>query len=236
MTIRTLTTALLFLLLHCSSSAQDIPESQRSRLAVERVRPRLVSELQSQNLELGNPVFVRIFKESKELEVWVQQDREFVLFRTYKVCAASGRLGPKIRTGDYQSPEGFYFVTPNRLNPWSSFHLSFNLGYPNAYDRIHGRTGSALMVHGNCVSIGCYAMTDPSIEEIYTLADAAFRGGQPFFRVHVFPFRMSAERMLQAANSRWIDFWNNLQSGYDFFERENNPPNVNVSAGNYTFE
>ena len=144
-------------------------------------------------------------------------------------CAA--REGASLR-----GPEGFYFVTPGRLNPFSKFHLSFNLGYPNAYDRAHGRTGGALMVHGDCVSIGCYAMTDAGIEEIYALADAAFREGQPFFRVHVFPFRMTDENMARHEKSRWKDFWENLKEGYDFFERSGRPPNVEVRGGRYVFE
>ncbi|MFQ5604064.1 MAG: murein L,D-transpeptidase family protein [bacterium] len=118
-----------------------------------------------------------------------------------------------------QSPEGYYFVTPKQLNPLSNFHLSFNIGYPNQYDRFHKRTGNAIMVHGNCVSIGCYAMTDPSIEEIYALADAAFRKGQKYIRVHIFPFRLTVENLAQYQNSRWFDFWQNLKQGFDYFEK-----------------
>jgi murein L,D-transpeptidase YafK len=179
---------------------------------------------------------VRIFKESRELELWVENDGRFALFRTYEICTFSGHLGPKLRTGDLQSPEGFYFVTPDRMNPASRFHLSFNLGYPNAYDRHHGRTGGFLMVHGDCVSIGCYAMTDAQIEEIYTLADAALRQGQPFFRVHIFPFRMTVRNMQRHRDSRWREFWRNLEEGYDFFERHGRPPNVEVRNGKYVFE
>ena len=215
---------------------QDIPESRRSRESIERVRPHLLRDLHANDLDLGRPIFIRIFKETMELELWVQGVDAFQLFRTYEICAASGDLGPKLREGDNQSPEGFYYVTSKRLNPYSSYHLSFDLGYPNAYDRFHERTGSALMVHGRCVSIGCYAMTDPAIEEIYALADAALRGGQSFFRVHIFPFRMSDERLRQEAGSKWIEFWKNLQVGYKFFEREGRPPNVKVSAGRYVFE
>jgi len=122
------------------------------------------------------------------------------------------------------------------MNPMSRFHLSFDLGYPNAYDRYYGRTGSALMVHGDCVSIGCYAMTDPGIEEIYALADAALRGGQPFFRVHIFPFRRTPDRIRRSRGSRWWEVWRNLQEGYAFFEREGRPPDVNVREGRYVFE
>ena len=126
-------------------------------------------------------------------------------------------------------------MTPGQLNPSSRFHLSFDLGYPNAYDRAHGRTGSALMVHGDCVSIGCYAMTDAGIEEIYALADAALRGGQTLFRMHVFPFRLTAENLLQHRYSRWYSFWENLQEGYRLFEEHGRPPDVEVRDGEYVF-
>lgn len=219
-----------------TAAAGEIPSSARSRAAIERVKPSLEDALRAKELRFGAPIFVRIFKESRQLELWLDNGERFDLFTTYEICTFSGRLGPKRRRGDRQSPEGFYFVTPGRLNPVSEFHLSFNLGYPNAFDRAHGRTGSALMVHGDCVSIGCYAMTDAGIEEIYALADAAFREGQSFFRVHVFPFRMTADNMAKHESSRWREFWENLKEGYDFFERGGRPPNVEVRDGRYVFE
>jgi len=218
-----------------SVAVQALPSTARSREAIARVRPALAHDLAAKGLRFGAPIFIRIFKQTFELEVWVEKDERFDLFRTYKICDFSGQLGPKKRAGDKQSPEGFYFVTPGQMNPASTFHLSFNLGYPNAYDRHHERTGSALMVHGDCVSIGCYAMTDPAIEEIYTLADAALRGGQAYFRVHVFPFRLTAENMLEHRYSRWYRFWKNLQTGYDFFEDRGRPPAVDVHDGKYVF-
>ncbi len=199
--------------------AVDVPFTARSDKAIARVLPALTERLEAMKLEYGVPIFIRIFKETEELELWVKNGDRFDLFETYDICTFSGRLGPKLKTGDRQSPEGFYFVTPGRMNPASRFHLSFNLGFPNAYDRYHGRTGSALMVHGNCVSIGCYAMTDRRIEEIYAMADGAFRNGQPFFRVHVFPFRMTGENMEKHRRSKWREFWENLQEGYEHFER-----------------
>jgi murein L,D-transpeptidase YafK len=217
-------------------AADAPPSTARSRSAIARVKSSLKSALQEKGLRYGAPIFIRIFKESRELELWVENDRRFELFRTYKICTYSGSLGPKLRLGDLQSPEGFYFVTPGRMNPASEFHLSFNLGYPNSYDRYHGRTGSALMVHGDCVSIGCYAMTDAGIEEIYALAEAALRSGQPFFRVHIFPFRMTKAHMEKHRDTRWQEFWKNLKEGYDFFERKMRPPNVEVREGRYVFE
>lgn len=218
-------------------SLRNLATSQRSKAAADRVKPRLQVELAEKGLEIGNPVFMRIFKESLEFELWMQPEpgAEFVLFKTYKICRSSGELGPKLKEGDGQAPEGFYFVPPLRMNPDSKYHLAFDLGFPNTYDRHHKRTGSHLMVHGNCVSIGCFAMTDEGIEEIYTLAEAALRGGQKYFRVHVFPFRMSDERMDKEAeaNAKWLDFWANLKEGYDYFEIVKQPPNVIVEDGEY---
>ena len=216
-------------------AGRGLAENARSARIEALQMPRLKMELTRREFRLGAPIFIRLFKESAELEVWLERAGKFERFRTYPVCAFSGNLGPKLAQGDLQSPEGFYFVGPRQMNPWSRFHLSFNLGFPNAYDRHHGRTGSHLMVHGDCVSIGCYAMTDAIIEEIYTLASAALRQGQPFFRVHVFPFRMDAMRMAAADQSQWLDFWRNLKEGYDWFERSGRPPDVRVQRGRYVF-
>jgi len=228
----------IFLVFPISSfSQQKIPSSKRSREAISRVQPQLVQDFSDSDLIFGAPIFIRIFKQEKTLEVWVKKQTNFRLFREYRICTyGSEDLGPKIRQGDGKAPEGFYLVTPNQLNPVSNFHLSFNLGYPNRYDRFHKRTGSALMVHGSCVSIGCYAMTDDKIEEIYAMADAAFRNGQKFFRVHIFPFKMTHENMKKHIESKWYMFWENLKEGYDFFEQNNYiPPNVEVLHGKYQF-
>ena len=227
---------LLKSLLLWSISLMPIPQSQRATLAIKQQQPVLQAAFAQQQLSWGAPVHLRIYKASAELELWVQQGTGFELFKTYPICTFSGDLGPKLREGDWQSPEGFYFVKPGQLNPRSRFHLSFNLGYPNAYDRHHGRTGSALMVHGDCVSIGCYAMTDPVIEEIYTVMVAAFEQGQPFVRVHVFPFRMNAHNMQAHADHRWIEFWRNLKVGHDYFIDHGRPPNVEVTGGRYVFD
>ena len=191
--------------------------------------------MQKKNMHLGQPIFVRIFKEEKELEVWVKKDFTYELFKTYTICTFSGKLGPKLKEGDLQSPEGFYTVSPTALNPWSDFHLSFNLGYPNEYDRLHKRTGGALMVHGKCSSVGCFAMNDLRIEEIYTIVDAAMSGGQEQFAVHIFPFRMTWDKMAKNAKSPWIPFWENLKQGYDYFQGHRNPPMVTVEEKQYAF-
>ena len=207
----------------------------RSVAAAQRVKPALEKALAAKKLRWGGPVFIRIFKEEKQLELWVDDGKQFRLFKTWTICKFSGALGPKLKEGDGQAPEGFYFVPRKRMNPRSRFHLSFNVGYPNAYDRARKRTGSALMVHGNCVSIGCYAMTDAGIEEIYSLCDAALMDGQKFFRVHCFPFRMTEANMKRHGKSKWMSEWKNLKTGYDWFEKSKRAPNVTVSGKKYTF-
>jgi len=218
-----------------SVPALGVPSSSRSRAAITRVQPQLDADLKAMGLEFGDPIFIRIFKEESELEIWVQGSERFELFRTWPICTWSGELGPKLIEGDGQSPEGFYYVQSSRMNPSSTFHLSFNLGYPNAFDRSHERTGSYLMVHGNCVSIGCYAMTDAGIEEIWALADGALGGGQNYFRVHVFPFRMGSEKLETHIDSEWHAFWLNLKQGYDLFESTGWPPDTTVSNQSYVF-
>jgi murein L,D-transpeptidase YafK len=170
------------------------------------------------------------------LELWVEGEEGFVLFTTYDICYYSGDLGPKTKQKDRQSPEGFYFVNAERMNPWSRFHLSMNLGYPNRYERLKGYTGDYLMIHGDCVSIGCYAMTNVGIEEIYTLAYKSLENSGSFFRVHSFPFRMTDENMQRHADNKWYSFWENLKEGYDWFEENGLPPNVDVSNGRYVFD
>jgi len=237
---KTLAALVLFPLLFWppASGAQEIPSSERSRKAASRAETALRGDLARKKVQWGAPLYLRIFKADRELEVWLKDGDSYRLFKTYRICTYGwGNLGPKLQQGDGQAPEGFYFVTPGRMNPFSAYHLAFNLGYPNAYDRAHGRTGAALMVHGDCCSIGCYAMTDRGIEEIYALVEAALRGGQPFFRVHIFPFRMTRENMEKTRGSRWSPFWENLKEGYDFFENNGHrPPNVEVRNGRYRFE
>lgn len=180
------------------------------------------------------PIFVRIFKEESELEVWKQRDDgRFYLFKTYPICNWSGELGPKLKQGDKQAPEGFYTVSNQQLNPNSSFYLAFNLGFPNAYDRVNGRSGDFLMVHGKCKSAGCYAMTDALIEEIYALSREALRAGQPAFKVHAFPFRMSDANLARHVKHQWYPFWQTLKEGYDAFETTRIPPDVAVCERRY---
>jgi murein L,D-transpeptidase YafK len=222
------------LMLACTQClAEPVPSSPRSKDVVARVEPKLKAELAKLGLSVGSPVYLRIFKDPATLEVWVQKKDAFQLFHTYPIRAFSGTLGPKLKEGDGQAPEGCYTVKPEQMNPNSKYHLSFNLGYPNALDRALGRTGSALMVHGSFVSIGCYAMGDKNIEEIWTLCSRALEQGQPFFSVHCFPFPPTQANIDLHKASPWSAFWGDLKPIYDHFEANHTPPDVTVSDGRY---
>ena len=198
---------------------------------------RVLAELKAKRMEKDSPILVRIFKEESELEVWKQDDSgRFALFRSYPICRFSGELGPKIKTGDRQAPEGFYTITPGLMNPNSSQYLAINTGFPNAYDRANGRTGSFLMIHGGCSSAGCYAMTDEQMGEIYALAREAFFGGQTSFQLQAYPFRMTPLNMARHRNSPHMAFWTMLKEGHDHFEVTRLEPRVGVCEKRYIFE
>lgn len=183
---------------------------------------------------VARPVFLRIIKNnnrSGDLEVWLENpdSKKYELFKTYRIAYFSGNPGPKMKEGDNQAPEGFYFITSGRMNSRSSYHLSMDMGYPNAFDKSHDRTGSLLMIHGSFVSVGCFAMTDCGIEQIYTLVHKAHKSGQKIVRVHSFPFPMTIANMEKHKDSKHIEFWKNLKEGWDWFEKNKRPPNVDVS-------
>src|SRR5438067_8486002 len=197
---------------------------------------RMLAELKAKNMEKESPILMRIFKEEAELEVWKQDDSgRFALLSTYPICRWSGELGPKIKQGDRQAPEGFYTITPGLMNPNSSQYLAINTGFPNAYDRANGRTGAFLMIHGGCSSAGCYAMTDEQIAEIYALAREAFFGGQKSFQLQAYPFRMSPLNVARHRNSPHMGFWKMIKQGYDHFEVTHLEPTVDVCDKNYVF-
>jgi murein L,D-transpeptidase YafK len=196
-----------------------------------------LAELKAKNMEKESPILLRIFKEEAELEVWKQDDSgRFALFRTYPICRWSGQLGPKIKTGDRQAPEGFYTITPGLMNPNSSQYLAINTGFPNAYDRANGRTGSFLMIHGGCSSAGCYAMTDEQMAEIYALAREAFFAGQTSFQLQAYPFRMTPLNMARHRNSPNMAFWDMIKQGYDRFEVTHLEPRVEACEKRYVFD
>ena len=179
---------------------------------------------------------IRLFKEEAELEIWKQdQTGRYALLKTYPICRWSGDLGPKIKEGDRQAPEGFYNITPGLMNPNSQYYLAFNLGYPNAFDRAHDRTGAHLMVHGDCSSRGCYAMTDEQISEIFAMGRESFFSGQSAFQVQAYPFRMTPTNMAKHRNSPHFAFWKMLKRGNDNFEVTRMEPKVDVCDRRYVF-
>lgn len=220
---------------HLHAAEGTIPSSPTSQEAYRRIAPKLIREMQKMDANLGDPVFIRIFKKENQLEIWTRKGLIYSLFKTYSICDHSGTLGPKVSEGDKQSPEGFYTVGASQLNPRSQYHLSFNLGFPNEFDRSHKRTGSVLMVHGRCSSIGCFAMTDFRMEEIYIIVESAIISGQLQVPVHIFPFHMTWKNMAAHKESKWIRFWENLKQGYDYFEGHKAPPLVTVQDKRYRF-
>jgi len=210
-----------------------LPTSPRAKALMARARAKVVDELTAKNFQLGQPIFMRIFKMPGELEIWMQKKGRFELFKKYPVCNYSGYPGPKLYEGDWQSPEGFYTVSARQLNPNSQYHLSFNVGYPNTFDKERKRTGSAIMVHGGCSSRGCFAMGDSQMEEIYLLAHSALARNQQSFSLHIFPFRMTARNMFKFRSSPWIGFWKNLQEGYNAFEMSHQVPMITATREKY---
>jgi murein L,D-transpeptidase YafK len=195
------------------------------------------ARLEQLDMSLSSPIMLRIYKQESELEVWKQtRSGRYALLETFEICKWSGKLGPKKKEGDRQAPEGFYEITPALMNPNSSYHLAFNLGYPNKFDRAYGRTGSNLMVHGACSSRGCYAMTDAQVQDIYALARESFKGGQRSFQVQAFPFRMTAENMAKHRDNEHYGFWQMLKRGYDHFEVTKTPPKIDVCEKRYVFD
>ncbi|MEM7600704.1 MAG: hypothetical protein AAF357_04740 [Verrucomicrobiota bacterium] len=211
-----------------------------TKVDLEEVKNGLQEQLGKLGLALGNPIFVRIFKEEHELEVWVRKPAtsEFTLFKVYRIMDWSGSPGPKIKEGDGQAPEGFYFVSKSRLRPETRHHLGIDLGFPNEYDSSKGRSGSGILIHGGEKSAGSFVLEPSDIEEVYALAVGALDSGQVFFRVNAFPFRMTDQRMEKEwkKQPRWIEFWVQLKEGYDFFENVNSPPDVSVRSGEYHFQ
>ncbi len=222
------------LLAGCNSDEISLANNAKAN---QPVPPRLVADMAARDMDMQSPMLVRLFKQEAELEVW-KQDRSgrFALLKTYPICRWSGDLGPKTREGDRQAPEGFYSITPAQMNPQSSYYLSFNIGYPNAYDKALGHTGSQLMVHGDCSSRGCYAMTDEQIAEIYSLGRESFFGGQRAFQVQAYPFRMTPVNMARHRNNPNMPFWKMIKTGYDHFELTRQEPKVEFCENKYVFD
>lgn len=214
------------------SSVQDFAPQYASR----QLPSKVLADMKAKGMNKNAPIMARIFKEENTVEIWKQKTNgRYDIIATYPICKWSGKLGPKYTEGDRQAPEGFYTVRPAQMNPKSSYHLSFNIGFPNTYDRINGRTGTNLMVHGACSSSGCYSMNDPQIEEIYAFGRDAFAGGQTEFQIQAFPFRMTAANMARYRNDPNFEFWKMLKVGYDNFEITKVPPKVDVCEKRYVF-
>ncbi|HEV7435362.1 MAG TPA: murein L,D-transpeptidase family protein [Pseudorhizobium sp.] len=220
----------------CNDTLDSVDLSHVKNKVEQPLPSRILAEMQKKNMPRNSPIMMRIFKEEGVLEVWkAKADNRFDVIASYSICAWSGKLGPKVKEGDRQAPEGFYNLTPAHLNPNSKYYLAINTGYPNRFDQAHGRTGSNLMIHGACSSSGCYSMTDEQVLEIYAFARDAFKGGQTAVQLQAFPFRMTAENMARHRDSEHINFWKNLKAGYDNFEVTKRPPEVAICEKKYVF-
>jgi murein L,D-transpeptidase YafK len=218
----------------CNTDSVSVAVPDR---ALKPLSSEMLSDLEKKNMPKESPILVRLFKQEAELEVWKQDTSgRFALLKTYPICRWSGELGPKVKEGDRQAPEGFYTIWPSQMNPNSSYYLSVNIGFPNEFDRAHGRTGDFLMIHGDCSSRGCYAMTDEQIAEIYALARESFFGGQRSFQVQAYPFRMTPMNLAKHRNNPNMAFWKMLKEGYDHFEVTRLEPKVDFCEKRYVFD
>jgi murein L,D-transpeptidase YafK len=205
--------------------------------AMKELSPEMVALLQQKNMPKDSPILVRIFKEESELEVWKQDTTaRYELLKVYPICRWSGDLGPKVKEGDRQAPEGFYPISPGLMNPNSNYYLAINTGFPNAFDKANNYSGAFLMIHGDCSSRGCYAMTDEQIGEIYSLARESFLGGQKAFQVQAYPFRMTAANLARHRNNPNMAFWKMIKVGNDHFEVSHLEPRVEVCDKHYVFD
>jgi murein L,D-transpeptidase YafK len=233
------TTAAKALTIELKDAAPDRIERQRRAVRGELPLPgtpqlsKTTERLEKLGLKAGTPVLIRIFKESSELELWLLGNDRYVHFATYPICHWSGTLGPKLAEGDKQSPEGFYTITRRQIHHSGRWPRSLNLGFPNVLDRALLRTGSYILIHGGCSSVGCFAMTNAVISEVFGLVAMALQGGQRFVPVHIFPFRMTETNLKTHRTSEWIGFWRNLKKGYDSFQRNRLPPSISVCNGHY---
>jgi murein L,D-transpeptidase YafK len=218
------------------AACQDDNLSRGSTRHLVPIPPATMALMSTKGMSKDDPILIRAYKKESELEIWKRgSNGKYALLKTYPVCRWSGQLGPKNREGDRQVPEGFYTVTPAQMNPNSNFYLSFDTGYPNAFDRSLGRSGGDIMVHGSCSSRGCFAMTDQNVAEIYAIAREALGAGQRGFQFQSYPFRMTAENLAKHRLDPNIAFWKNLKEGADTFEVTKDELQVAVGRGRYEF-
>ena len=205
--------------------------------AMKELSPEMLTLLDQKNMPKDSPILVRIFKEESELEVWKEDTTgRYELLKVFPICRWSGDLGPKVKEGDRQAPEGFYAITPGLMNPNSNYYLAINIGFPNAFDKSNGYSGAFLMIHGDCSSRGCYAMTDEQIGEIYSLARESFLGGQKQFQIQAYPFRMTPANLARHRNSPNMAFWKMIKVGDDHFLVSHMEPKVDVCEKHYVFD
>ena len=205
--------------------------------AMKELSPEILALLQQKNMPKDSPILLRVFKEESELEVWKEDTTGlYQRLKVYPICRWSGELGPKKVEGDRQAPEGFYSITPGLMNPNSNYYLAINMGFPNAYDKANGYSGGFLMIHGDCSSRGCYAMTDEQIGEIYSLARESFLGGQKQFQIQAYPFRMTPANLARHRTNPNMPFWKMLKEGNDHFEVTHMEPKVDVCERHYVFD
>src|SRR5437660_1504508 len=217
------------------AACQESPGLNGPR-AYQPIPPQTLALMSEKGTTKQSPMLIRTYKKEAEFEIWKQRsDGRYALLKTYPMCRWSGQLGPKVSEGDRQVPEGFYAITPGQMNPNSAYYLSFNVGYPNAYDRVHGATGGAIIVHGACSSAGCFSMTDQQIAEIYAIARESFAGGQREIQMQSFPFHMNAENLAKHRADPNIAFWKQLKEGADNFEVTKAEPKVGVCGRHYVF-
>lgn len=229
--LRTLVSAVIGLLFVSASNTLALADKANAPIPAATL-----ALMATRGTDAASPIVLRAYKKESEIEVWKRNAAgRYVPIKTYPICRWSGQLGPKTKTGDRQTPEGFYTVAKSQMNPNSRYYLSFDVGYPNAYDRAHGSTGSAVMVHGVCSSMGCFAMTDAVAGELFSIAREAFSGGQRAFQFQSFPFRMTAANMARHRTDPNIAFWRQLKEGSDRFEATGEEPVVSVSGGRYAF-
>jgi murein L,D-transpeptidase YafK len=211
--------------------------SQLPSKATQELSRELLTLLQQKRMPKHSPILVRVFKEEAELEVWKQDvSGHFQLLKVYPICRWSGDLGPKLHEGDRQAPEGFYTITSELMNPNSNYYLAINTGFPNSFDTANDRDGTFLMIHGDCWSSGCYAMTDEQMGEIYSLARDSLAGAQPTFQIQAYPFRLTPANLARHRTNPNMDFWKMLKIGNDHFETARLEPKVAVCDRRYVFD
>jgi murein L,D-transpeptidase YafK len=227
----------LFDFLFKSSTAPTQPDFTKSsgRLKTDRQIAEMVAE---KGFSLGAPMYIRILKKEKQLEVWMQKTAgaRYEKFKSYDIrYLHNDKLGPKIKQGDHTTPEGVYPILPQNVTTGTAYHMAIDFGYPNQFDRSHGRSGSLVRIHGIADgSAGCPVMTDGDIEEIYTIANAALKAGHTNGAIYVFPFEMSTSNMLAHAGHPSMKWWKNELLPIAMALEKHMPLNISMDKKRYT--